>query len=187
MRITVVFAVVTLCVGCKPANQESVRTVAAIEIPLKSDADRNDLVTLLRREAIAVGNLHVDNVTERWRRFEAQNGATLPGGRGTIFVGVWRGTNDDQPIADVNDMGHPGRAWLTFAKGQDVARSTNFRERLLADVNRRWPEAKSLPILPSGALPFADDLVLTTNGYGISAASASRYQLPRSSPLIVNH
>jgi hypothetical protein len=128
--------------------------------------------------------MHVDNVTTRWREFEGQNGRTLPAGKGTIFVGVWRGAHDDEPIADADDMGHPGRAWVTFARGKDVARATRFREAVLADLTRRWTDAKPLPILPSGALPLVEDLRLTPTGYKVAASAAAKYELPKSSPLV---
>ena len=64
------------------------------------------------------------------------------------------------------------------------ARSTRIREALLTDIRRRWPEARALPILPTGALPLADDLVMTGNGYRIARAAAGRYRLPPSSPLL---
>jgi hypothetical protein len=165
-------------------DQEPARTVAAIEIPLKADTDRRDLVTILRRHAAADGTIHVDDVTSRWREFEAQNGPTLPGGKGTIFVGVWRGANDDELIADVDDMGHPGRAWVTFVKGKDIARAARFRQAVLADIIRRWSDAKSIPVLPSGGVPLPQDLTLTPSGYKITPGASATYELPKSSPLV---
>ena len=172
--------------ACHPVDQQNARTVAAIEIPLRTDADRHDFVEILRREASTVPDLHVDDVTPRWRQFEAQNGATLPGGKGTIFVGVWRGRNDDESIAQADDMGHPGRVWLTFSRGEDIARSAAFRSRVLADVQRRWPNAVSLPILPSGAIPLTEDLELTPSGYRVLPSAASRYGLAKSSPFVAS-
>ena len=187
MRSAFIFVIVVISSGCTAPDQESVRTVAAVEIPLKSSTDRTDLVSILRRHAAADGGLHVDDVTDRWRKFESEHGPTLPGGRGTIFVGVWRGATDNEFVADVDDMGHPGRAWVTFLKGQDVARATTFRKRVLADIALRWTDAKSLPVLPSGGLPLPDDLRLTPTGYKIDPSAAPRYELPRSSPLIARN
>jgi hypothetical protein len=175
----------TICAGCAPVDQpESIRTVAAVEIPLRTAADRNDLVAILVRNAAAIGGIHVDDESERWREGEAQANMIAPEERGTIFVGVWRGTNDGDPEADVDDSGHPGRAWLSFARGRYPDRAARFREAVLAEVHRRWPRAQTLPVLPSGGLPLPRDLRLTKAGYAIAPAAAATYGLPPSSPLV---
>lgn len=158
-----------------------------MEIPLKTVADSTDLVAILRQHAAADGGMHVDNVTKRWREFEAQNGPTIPGGKGTIFVGVWRGVKDDELIADVDDMGHPGRAWITFVRGQDVGRAARFRKAVLADIARRWPDSKAIPVLPSGGVPLPEDLRLTPSGYKIDPSAAARYELPKSSSIVAQN
>jgi hypothetical protein len=185
MRKILAVAGIALGVACGPIDQpESNRYVAAVEIPLKTAADRADLVTILRRHATADGGLHVDDVTDRWRQFEAEAKTYSPDQQGTIFVGVWRGADDDDIEADVGDSGHRGRAWLIFSKGRDPARSTKFREAVLSEIDRRWPDAEPLPVLPSGGLPLVDDLRMTASGYKISASSAANYELPSTSPLI---
>ena len=174
---------IAICAACAPADQESVRTVAAVEIPLKTVADRHDLIAVLRRHAAADGALHVDDVSEEWREFEHE--ADTPADiRKTIYVGVWRGRNDDDIEASVDDMGHNGRAWVTFLKGRQPDRAARFREGVLADIGRRWPDAKALPVLPTGGLPLSDDLRMTPTGYKIDRSAAARYELPKSSALV---
>jgi hypothetical protein len=176
---------VAACAACGPVDQPaSLRTVAAVEIPIETAADRNDLVAILRRGAAADGGLHVDDVSDRWRSFEAEANMAAPEQRGTIFVAVWRGANDDEPEADADDDRHPGRTWLTFAQGSDPARSARFRQEVLADVARRWPDRRLLPVLPSGGLALSEDLRLTGTGYKIARSAAASYQLPASSPLV---
>lgn len=171
--------------GCSPVKQpDSYRTAAAIEIPMKDATDKEALVAIFRKNADADGGLHVDDVSRRWQEFESHSTTVPPGQRSTIYVGVWRGANDDFPEADAGDSGHPGRTWLTFARGEDPKRSARFRDAVLGDVRNRWPDAKSLPIMPTGALPLVDDLRLTRDGYRIAASAAQRYELPHSSALI---
>jgi len=186
MRNAFVLATLVICSACSAPDQETVRTVAAIEVPFNSPADHADLVSILRRHASADGDMHVDDVSDSWRKFEAENGPTLPGGKGTIYAGVWRGANDDELIADISDMGHPGRVWVTFVKGEHVARATRFRQGVLADIRGRWPDAKAIPVLPSGGVPLAEDLVLTAQGYQINPAVAPNYELSKSSPMVAH-
>jgi hypothetical protein len=173
---------VLLLAACSPVDQTSVKTVAAIEIPLQSDADRIALVELLRRHALTA-DLHVDDVSEKWRAFERQS--TVPvADRFTLNVGVWRGQDDDEAEVLADDRYHPGRVWVTFQRGSDPDRSTRFREPLIADLLKRWPSSQAIPILVGGNLPLASDLVATKDGYRVKASAARRYDLPASSPLI---
>jgi hypothetical protein len=105
----------------------------------------------------------------------------------SIYVGVWRGANDDDIEAAVDDLGHNGRAWVTFLKGRQPDRAARFQQGVLADIGRRWPEAKSLPVLPTGGLPLSDDLRMTPTGYKIDPAAAATYELPKSSPLVARN
>jgi hypothetical protein len=109
-----------------------------------------------------------------------------PAARGTLFVGVWRGTKDEEFVADADDSGHPGRAWVTFVKGQHQSEATSFREAVIADLKKRFPDALALPVLPSGGLPLSDDLRLTSAGYKIARRAAADYGLPPSSPLLAD-
>ena len=97
-----------------------------------------------------------------------------------------RGENDDEEEADVSDMGHEGRVWLTFPKGQVPERSTKFRMQLIGAIRHRWPNSRSIPILPSGALPLAVDLRETPFGYKGSKSAAPRYGLSPNSALVAD-
>ena len=162
---------------------DSLRTVAAIEIPLATQADRSDLLALLRRQAEAQG-LHVDDVSEERRRMN-ETMPLPPEMRGTLYAGVWRGANDEEMEVGADDMGHPGRAWLTFARGTDPVRSTRVRDAFLTALKRRWPGARPIPIMPTGALPLAQDLRWTAQGYRVARDAAAGYELPPNSPLLV--
>jgi len=176
-------ALLALLAACAPIDQESVRTVAAIEIALRTGSDRADLVAMLERHAAANG-LHVDDVSERRREFERDANLIAPEDRGTFYVGVWRGEDDDEAEVLADDQFHPGRAWVTFPRGQEPDHSTRVREAMLAEIRQRWPEARPLPILPTGGVPLVDDLVMTEHGYRIVRSAAERYRLPPSSPLL---
>lgn len=171
-----------LLAGCSAADQESVRTVAAIELPLHEQADRVALVELLQRHAERSG-FHVDDVSEKWRKFEQQANQIPSQDRVTFNVGVWRGADDDENEAVADDRSHPGRVWVTFPRGSKPDRSRRFREPLLAEMRQRWPEAKPLPILPWGGLPHARDLVLVDGDYRIARSAAVDYKLAPSLPI----
>ena len=177
--------VTILLVGCSPVDQESIRTVAAIEVPLRGEADRADLLSLLQHHAERSG-LHVDDGSEQWRQFEQEANLIAPQDRLTFNVGVWRGDNDEENEALADDRFHPGRVWVTFPRGSQPDRSSRFREPLIADIKRRWPEAKPVPILPWGGLPHARDLVLTQDGYRIARSAAANYELPPSLPIFTS-
>lgn len=171
-----------LLAACSPVDQTSVRTVAAIEVPLRNDADRTAFVELLRRHA-STADLHVDDVSERWRAFERQS--TIPvADRLTLNVGVWRGKDDHEAEVIADDRYHPGKVWITLQRGSDPHRSIRFREPLIADLLRQWPKSQTIPIFEAGNLPLASDLVATKDGYRVKASAAQRYDLPPSSPLI---
>lgn len=173
---------VLLLAACSPVDQTSIRTVAAIEVHLRSDADRIALIELLRRHA-STADLHVDDVSEKWRAFEQQS--TVPvADRLTLNVGVWRGKEDDEAEVLADDRYHPGRVWIMFQRGSDSDRSTRFREQLIADLLRQWPSSQAIPIFEAGNLPLASDLVATKDGYRVKASAAPRYNLPSTSPLI---
>ena len=101
---------VVLLASCSPADQESVRTVAAVEVPLRGEADRSALVTMLDSHARRSG-LHLDDVSDQWRRFEQQTNQIPFEDRLTFNVGVWRGEGDDEIEAAADDRYHPGRVW----------------------------------------------------------------------------
>jgi hypothetical protein len=178
-------AILTLVAGCAPADQTSVRTVAAIEIELRTAADRADLVAMFRRHAVTNG-LHVDDGSESSRAFEQEANLIAPADQATFFVGIWRGADDAENEVMADDRFHPGKVWITFPRGAQSDRSTRLREPLLADIRRRWPEARALPILPSGGLPLDDHLVWTEGGYRIARSAAANYELPATSPLLAS-
>jgi hypothetical protein len=177
-------ALLALLAACAPVSQENVRTVAAIEVVLQTPPDRAELLAVLRQQAATDPALHVDDVSDRWEDLKAQAQSFPPEADGTLYVGVWRGENDDEQEADASDMGHKGRVWLTFPKGQIPERSSKFRMRLIAAIRDRWPSSKAIPILPSGALPLAADLQETPTGYKITRAAAPGYGLSPTSALV---
>jgi hypothetical protein len=184
MRKIIALVLLAICGGCIPVNQDSVRTVAAIEVVLATPSDRTDLVAMMRRHASARG-LHIDDDSQRWREFEAHMPNPPPVAlRKTIYVGVWRGVKDDDPEVFIDDGGHQGRAWITFLQGKHPQLAGQVRRELLQDINRRWPEARPLPVLPSGGLSLARDLRLTADGYKIARSASQDYDLSPSSPLL---
>jgi hypothetical protein len=184
-RLAALALTVAAAGACAPGGQGKVDPyVGAVEVKLETDADRRDLIAILRKQSAADGGLHVDDVSENWRQVEAMDETTPPGERSTLYVGVWRGADDEKLEAQADDHGHTGRAWITFLNGPKPDRSARYRQAVLADIRSRWPDSRLLPILPSGGLPLARDLRPTASGYGIAAESAAAYELPANSPLL---
>jgi hypothetical protein len=166
------------CSACRVAPQPgSARTVAAYEIPLPTALDRAALIDLLSEEARAEG-FHVDASSDEVNK-QLSEVSPL-----TINAAVWRGKDDDEPIASVMDgADHPGLAWLTFSKSETPGRTARLKARVMKRIMLRWPKTQALPIMPTGAIPLHDDLVRTRAGYRVKRAAASKYALPPSSPL----
>ncbi len=134
--------------ACSQAEQpERLRFVDVIEVELRTPVDRTDLLAILRRYAETEG-LHLDDVSHE---------AGSPLGR-TIYLGLWRGASDDNLEISVDDAGHPGRAWVIFSRGEQPVLATRLRERLTRELIARWPNARRIPVLPSGGLPEAPDV-----------------------------
>jgi hypothetical protein len=161
--------------GCGVAKQpESVKTVAAFEVPLSSDADRNQFLAVLRAAAAPEG-MHVDAESDEDLKAEAK---VSPNFEMTMKAVVWRGPNDDEAVASAMDQfDHLGRVWIMFSRGKDPALTSRFRERAMREIMLRWLETLSLPIMPTGAIPLTRDLVRTPNGYVVNPTEAHKYEL----------
>jgi hypothetical protein len=85
--------------GCGIASQpESIKTVAAFEVPLPSEADRAEFVSILKAAAVAEG-LHVDTARSQDLQAEAK---VIPRAESTLRAGVWRGKDDNESIASAS-------------------------------------------------------------------------------------
>lgn len=160
-----------LCAACGIAPQpESIRTVAAFEVPLPTARDKAEFLKLLRKKAEAHG-YHVDAASpEELRQLSEISPITLN-------AAVWRG-EDEEVVASAMDFADRiGRVWISFPKGDDASRFKQFREELMPEVQRLWPRTASLPIMPTGAIPLTNDLVRTPSGYEVNPATKSKYQL----------
>jgi len=166
-----------LIAGCGVAAQpESAKTVAAFEVPLGSEADRSQFLSILRVAAEAVG-MHVDVESAQDL---AQETKASPAFAKTMNAAVWRGANDDEAVASAMDQpDHLGQVWIMFSRGKDPQLTTRFRESAMRQIILRWPATLSLPIMPTGAIPLHGDLVRTPNGYVVNPSEAYKYALKR--------
>lgn len=167
-----------LCIGvpaCYVTSQpESIKTVAAFEVPLASQADRNEFLSILRNVAGDEG-MHVDSASNE--ELDRQAGVH-PDFKMTLSAGVWKGVKDDESIASAMDHSdHLGKVWILFARGEDTALNNRFRERAMREIRRKWPGTLSLPIMPTGAIPLHADLVQTPEGYVVNPNEAHKYEL----------
>jgi hypothetical protein len=154
----------------------SLHLIAAVEVPLRTQADHSDLLAILRRRA-AQNGMHVDGDTEQWIALRRESHSDeSPWVRSvltkTIYAEVYRGGDDGDPEIGVDDGGHQGRAWLTFLRGNRPEAATKTRDQLMDDLKRRWPETRQIPILPGGALPLPEDLTWTGKSYSVDTSSS---------------
>lgn len=176
-RIALTLPLVCSARGVAP-QPKSARTVAAFEVPLSTASDREDLVALLSQEA-KTERFHVD-ATNAEELNQLSSVSPI-----TINAAVWRGKYDDEAVASVIDgADHLGLAWLTFSKSEEPERTARFRDSVMQRIMLRWPKTLALPIMPTGAIPLHDDLLLTKEGYRVKRQAASKYELPASSPLV---
>jgi hypothetical protein len=175
MRWIVILAICPGMIGCgNTAQQQSARTVAAFEVPLPSEADHAQFLSMLRAAAAAEG-LHVDAASSEELENKAEG---RPAFKMTMNATVWQGANDDEPIASAMDQpDHLGQIWLAFFKGQNPTLNSRLRESIMCEILRRWPGTLSLPIMPTGAIPLHSDLVRTPSGYVVNPAEAHKYDL----------
>ena len=165
------FALSLLCVSCGPVEQpKSLKTVAAYEVPLPTPADKQRFLKLLTAQAEASG-FHIDAATDDELKAASEVSPQ------TFRAAVWRGKDDDESIASAMDFeDRLGRVWLSFSLGEDPQRSARFRERLVPEVKRLWPETTSLPIMPNGGIPLTEDLVRTPSGHAVKQSEAAKYR-----------
>jgi len=159
-----------LCSGCGAMGsaRDRLPPVAALEVPLPTSRDRADFTSLLRREATAHG-FHVDAATPK--EIESSNSVSPI----SLNATVWRG-DDEEVVASVMDgIDHFGRVWISFEPGSDPKSFTTFRTALWPLLVKRWPEARRLPIMPSGAIPLPRDLMRTPDGYKVKRSAAAIY------------
>jgi hypothetical protein len=148
--------------------------VAAFEVPLPSQSERERFLSVLRKVAANYG-MHVDAETQEELERQARVG---PEFKMTMNAAVWRGTSDDEPIASVMDQAdHLGQVWIFFDRGEDPALSSRFRGDTMREVVRSWPATLSLPLMPTGAIPLHRDLIKTPKGYVVDPAEAGKYSL----------
>jgi len=154
-----VFGPLLLCAGCGAAPQpKSLRTVAAYEVSLPAASDKSRFLSILQMEAQAHG-YHVDAAsTDELKQLSTVSPISFN-------ASVWRG-NDEEIMASAMDFtDHLGRVWISFPVGEDQQRSAHFRADLVKKIREDWPDSASLPIMPSGAIPLANDLIRTSTGY----------------------
>ncbi|CAN7292870.1 hypothetical protein LJR164_001485 [Phenylobacterium sp. LjRoot164] len=162
-------------------SSESSRVVAVVEVPLRSATDRADLLAMLHAHAREEGQ-HVDDGSEEWGAFQQtleskDHEASSPLNK-TIYASVWRDRDDKDQEVSVDDGGHQGRPWLMFFRGERPDLATGARLRLQAKIRARWPDAREVPVMPSGSLPSADDLVWTGEAYAVKPERAAAYAEP---------
>lgn len=172
--LTIVMSLLIAGRGVATPQPESARTVAAFEVPLPSDADRERFLSTLRTAAEADG-MHVDAESKQELENAAQASPLL---KMTFNAAIWRGATDDEAIASAMDQyDHLGQVWIMFSRGKDSALSSRFRERAVEAIKLRWPETLSLPIMPTGAIPLHADLIRTPTGYLVKPSEAYKYWL----------
>ena len=166
-----VLSLALLCTACGAEEQpKSAKTVAAFEVPLPTAVDRKRFLALLT-DAAEVTGFHVDAATT------GELKATSQVSPQTFNATIWRGKDDEEPIASAMDFqDRLGRVWISFSLGEDPVRSRRFQDTLVPLIKGAWPATTSLPIMPNGAIPLTGDLVHTPQGYRVNPAAAAKYE-----------
>jgi hypothetical protein len=140
----IALALLPLCLACGVWPQpKSANIVAAFDVPLPDREQRAEFLALLSAAAEAEG-LHLDAATPE--DLERLSGVSPT----TISATVWRGTDDDEPVALVlNPPDSLGTARISFLKGDDLGLAARFRERVMRQILARWPSTTSLPVPPA--------------------------------------
>jgi len=160
--------------GCGAKQPGSARTVAAFEVPLPTEADRNQFLLVLRAAAEVEG-MHVDAASGEELKRQTEE---IPAVEMTVNAAVWRGSTHDESVASAMDQrDHLGQVWLTFSRGEDAATTSRFRERVMREIMLRWLGTLSLPIMPTGAIPLRRDLVRAPDGHIVNPSEAHKYRL----------
>ena len=168
--LRLVLTLALLCAACGVVEQpKSAKTVEAYDVPLPTASDKRRFLALLIQKAEVAG-FHVDAATDEELK------ATSEVSPQTFNATVWRGKDDEEPIASAMDFqDRLGRVWIAFSVGNNPVRSRQFREALVPAIKGGWPKTASLPIMPNGAIPLTEDLIRTPKGYIVSPSAASKY------------
>jgi len=154
--------------------------VEAVELSLQSDADREELAAILRRQAQREGMFFRDDST--WMMETSK-------GDHTVSMVLYRplGGKKEWPEVQVSNLWHVTTPWITFLEAADPQHanaSQRTRDALMSELRQRWPDLRELPLLPSGGLPSWRHLRITAAGYKVAAEAATTYGLPPSSSLL---
>ena len=172
MRSLPALLICAVTASCVVAQPESGKTVAAYEVPLQTEQDRAEFLSIISAVARAEG-LHVDSATQQELQRTAE---IIPTAEMSVHAAVWRGSTDNDSEAVIMDQhDHLGQVWIMFARGENPQLATRFRERAMQQVTARWPATLSLPIMPNGAIPLHADLIRTPDGYIVDPSAASKY------------
>lgn len=179
MRGIILLAICLILQGCGASSQpESIKIVAAFEIHLPTETQRNEFLAIMSQVAEAEGH-HLDFASQQELKRTAKS---IPRAKMTIHAAVWRGANDDECLATIMDQhDHLGQVWIAFTKGKDPVVASSFRKAAMDKIKHRWPDILSLPIMPNGAIPLHRDLIRTPSGYVVSPDAASKYAATRES------
>jgi hypothetical protein len=175
MRWILSLVLCALISGCIAKQPDSQKTVAAFEVPLRSEADRQQFISILRAAAEAQ-SMHVDVESNEDLARDTNASPLLAK---TLNLAVWQGVNDDAPVASAMDQSdHLGLVWVMFARGDNTQLATKFRESAVRKIMELWPETSTLPVMPNGSIPLHSDLIRTANGYKVKPSEAHKYTNP---------
>lgn len=171
--LPILFVLVVL-VGCgwvlRPVDQTSIRQVRAVEVPIRSATDREDLKNIMKRHGDKYG-LHFVDTTASWQ-------AAPPELRKTLYFAL------DRPVKQreeweitAEDEGKGTDPWIVFFYGVDPPRAKASRDLLVSALRERFPNLLDVPIMPTGALPLRQDLIRTQAGYEVRPDRAADYGL----------
>lgn len=169
-------AALWLVSACEPGRH--LTFADAVEVPLDPKAS-GQLARVLEQAAKQEGFFFRDS--------SAYMRATTEG-QFTVHMTMFRPLEGEKEWPEVQIQAEGDHSpWVLFlppAEERYAAATARTRQRILAALRERWPNLRKIPILPSGGVPLADDVVLTSRGYKVVANRASDYELGANSPLV---
>ena len=160
-----------LLAACGAAEQrEWIELTAAYGIVASSQRERDQLLRVFERVAETEGH-HMDAATGQELASQADVYEQ------SIKACIWVGEDDEEMLACAQDFEERlGLVFVTFYRGTDPQRNQAFRRRLLHELQTEFGQLPTIPQMPNGALPLAEDLILEDGNYAVSEENSQKYE-----------
>lgn len=167
-----------MCLASACGTGRTLRYADAVEVPI----DPNESAQL---------SALLEDAAKRERFFFRDDSAYMnetTNGQLTVHMTLFRPLEGEKEWPEVKVQAEANHSpWVLFlppAEERYAEPTASTRQRILSALRARWPNLRTVPILPSGGVPLSQDVVWTRDGYKVAPEKASGYELPANSPLI---